>query len=55
MKKKKQEPQDYKECIYYVYGHFCNKFSNKEYRCNKKCKEFRKDNFINHILRWLCG
>lgn len=66
MERQKNNNQEYKKCIYYCYGHFCNRnyarekkelgFSDlTEYRCTKKCYLFKKNNWINHILRWLFG
>lgn len=58
--------QDHTKCIYYCYKNFCNRTYKKEtkkygycdlteYKCAKKCPYFRRDNWINHILRWLFG
>lgn len=55
---------EYKECIYYCYGNFCNRMYSKErrafgyasvtdYKCTKKCYLFKKRTWINRFLAWL--
>lgn len=65
-KQKNNKDEEYKQCIYYCYGNFCNRNYAKEkkalgysdlteYRCTKKCYLFKNKSFIHAILRWLCG
>lgn len=57
---------EYKTCLYYCYGQFCNKWYKKEtfkygysdlteYRCYRKCPHFRKNNWWNRLLRTIFG
>ena len=58
--KKQSQYKEYRKCVYYVYGQFCNRNYAKEkkqlgysdlteYRCNKKCYLFKKRNLWNNF------
>lgn len=64
MIKKDNQNIEYKQCLYYCYGNYCNRTYAKEkkqlgysdlteYQCTKKCYLFKKRNLWNKIIVWL--
>lgn len=60
----KENTNEYKQCIFYCWGGYCNRNYNKEvrdfgwssvteYPCKKKCYLYRKKNFWNKIIAWI--
>lgn len=63
MKDQEKQDKEYRDCVYYCYGNYCNRTYAKEkkqlgysdlteYSCTKKCYLFRKRNWWNKFVVW---